>query len=231
MLCLSVLLFLAGSVSAQQFSCPDDGYYMDPVQCDKYYDCYRGTSVEKLCPDGLVFDNSQSPRVGQCTYPFLVECPPNYTLQPAQPTAACPRQNGIFQHEDIHNCRSYYECANGIDTEYACPSGLVFDEYSGTCVWERSGLRAECHQTRVTLSDGFKCPDVNQVATNGHETFHELHPKLDDCRSFYICFGGETPREGGCPEGQVFNDLSLVCDSPLNVPGCENYYGDGNDLI
>lgn len=37
--------------------------------------------TEKLCPDGLVFDVAQAPKVEQCNYPFLVECPEGSTLR------------------------------------------------------------------------------------------------------------------------------------------------------
>ena len=74
--------FFAALASAQLFNCPpDDGYYRDPVQCDKYYDCYRGEVTEKLCPDGLVFDDSIAPRVAQCNYPFLITCPEGASLR------------------------------------------------------------------------------------------------------------------------------------------------------
>lgn len=51
---------------AAQFECPDkNGFYADPVQCDKYYECYDNKPTTKLCPDGLVFDENLK-RYGKC---------------------------------------------------------------------------------------------------------------------------------------------------------------------
>jgi len=35
---------------------------------------------------------------------------------------------------------------------------------------------------------------------------------------------GKYPAVSGCPEGTVFDDKSLNCNDPLNVPECEGYY-------
>lgn len=221
---LAVLLFIGAA--AAQFQCPaEDGFYPDNKQCDKYYDCYRGTMTEKLCPDGLVFDVAQAPKVEQCNYPFLVECPEGSTLQIAQPAGIeCPRQNGYFEHEDPSNCNQYYECTNGGAVLRTCSTGLVFDEFTGTCQWEHAGYRTGCGKRVEVLPDGFSCPNETQVHTNGQALDHTRHLKPTDCRFFYICNEGKYPREVGCPQGTVFNDATLNCDDPRNVPGCEGYY-------
>ena len=57
-----------------QFKCPENtGYFPDPVQCDLYYKCSKGQPEEKLCPDGLVFDDS-NPSQARCDIPANVEC-------------------------------------------------------------------------------------------------------------------------------------------------------------
>ena len=62
--------------SAQSnFLCPEkDGYFPDPRQCDKYYDCYDGVAEEVLCPDGMVFNPNFDPRREPCDHYFQVEC-------------------------------------------------------------------------------------------------------------------------------------------------------------
>lgn len=61
-------------IDAQQFKCPSkDGQYEDPIQCDKYYECYDGRATEKLCPDGLVFDPTIR-KINKCDQPFNVDC-------------------------------------------------------------------------------------------------------------------------------------------------------------
>lgn len=54
--------------------CPEpNGYFPDAEQCDKYYDCRDGKITEKLCPDGLVF-NDFSPQHEKCDLPFGIDC-------------------------------------------------------------------------------------------------------------------------------------------------------------
>lgn len=57
------------------FTCPNDkrGQYQDPVQCDKYYECLDGEVFERLCPDGLVFDETIRLK-NKCDQPFNVDC-------------------------------------------------------------------------------------------------------------------------------------------------------------
>ena len=50
-----------------------NGYFPDAEQCDKYYDCRDGKFTEKLCPDGLVF-NDFSPQHEKCDLPFGIDC-------------------------------------------------------------------------------------------------------------------------------------------------------------
>lgn len=54
--------------------CPEpNGYYADAYQCDKYYACVDGAISEKLCPDGMVF-NDFSPLHEKCDLPFNIDC-------------------------------------------------------------------------------------------------------------------------------------------------------------
>ena len=56
---------------------------------------------------------------------------------------------------------------------------------------------------------------------------HQVHialPHPTDCRKFYTCLDGITPRDQGCPARKVFNPTTSSCDDPTNVVGCETYY-------
>ena len=57
------------------FQCPNDksGQFKDTVQCDKYYECDDGVATERLCPDGLVFDETIRLK-NKCDQPFNVDC-------------------------------------------------------------------------------------------------------------------------------------------------------------
>lgn len=60
---------------AIDFKCPNDKYgqYADEVQCDKYYECEDGKAAERLCPDGLVFDESIKLK-HKCNQAFNADC-------------------------------------------------------------------------------------------------------------------------------------------------------------
>ncbi|KAF7263820.1 hypothetical protein GWI33_000292, partial [Rhynchophorus ferrugineus] len=54
--------------------CPEPyGFFADAEQCDKYYQCEDGVVTEKLCPDGMVF-NDYSSEYEKCDLPFNIDC-------------------------------------------------------------------------------------------------------------------------------------------------------------
>ena len=57
-------------------SCPPEGvqYFPDNEQCDKYYECRNGVGSEKLCPDGLLFNDQITDGRYPCFYPPEVDC-------------------------------------------------------------------------------------------------------------------------------------------------------------
>lgn len=61
-----------------------NGRYAVPGQCDAYVECTDGVPEEKLCDDGLLFND----RVGlfsfPCQYPIDVNCTTRARLQAAQ---------------------------------------------------------------------------------------------------------------------------------------------------
>jgi len=221
-----VILAFASVVSAQQFKCPKpDGTFEDGRQCDKYYECFDGIAEERLCPDGLVFDPFSNKRE-PCDHYFNVDCGDRLELQPPRgPNDLCPRLNGFYAHPDPAVCNIFYACVEGVAEEYTCSPGLWFDEYRGVCNWPTETERTSCTTNHESLESGFTCPSVS----NPQDAFglSDPHPKYadpSDCAKFYICLNGVTPREQGCELGLVYNEQSLSCDSPKNVPECKDYY-------
>merc|ERR1712002_14963 len=135
-LCLAVGVTLAQDGPIP--SCPEkNGFFPDPDQCDKYYECVGDVPEEKYCPDGLLFD-STDPNSELCDYPFNVDCGSRAYVQEPEPglDPKCYRANGFFNHEDPTVCTKYYNCVHGYPHAYDCPAPLVFDEAQGTCVRE-----------------------------------------------------------------------------------------------
>ena len=101
---------------------------------------------------------------------------------------------------------------------------------------------AEKKTSAPRLSNGFVCPGGKLGVWMEHFDFfprtflhnflhalanHQVHialPHPTDCRKFYTCLDGITPRDQGCPVGRVFNPTTSACDDPTNVVGCETYY-------
>lgn len=55
-------------------NCPEPhGFFADAEQCDKYYACSDGAMTEKLCPDGMVF-NDYSSSEEKCDLPYNLDC-------------------------------------------------------------------------------------------------------------------------------------------------------------
>ncbi|XP_022910879.1 protein obstructor-E [Onthophagus taurus] len=221
-----VVFCLLSSTYAQVFKCPPkDGQYEDPDQCDKFYECRDGEPIQKLCPDGLVFDPTIR-KINKCDQPFNVDCGNRVNLQPPKPKGNCPRRNGFFAHPDPSICNIFYNCIEGEYTEIKCTAGLHFDEFSGTCVWPEAAQREGCKAKENKLDDGFVCPQESHTDQNGQVNIHPKFPNPNDCQKFYVCLNGVEPRDLGCTVGEVYNEVLQKCDAPENVPGCEDWYKD-----
>ena len=201
--------------------CPlRDGVFADAFQCDRYYECRDYQITEKLCPDGLVF-NDISPTLGRCDQIFSVNCTGREDRQDAQPTGDCPRRNGYYAHPDPANCGSFVHCVDGVSNRVECPAGLVFSLQMGTCQWPDQAGRTGCSSAEVL---SFECPGA-EAARDGAPDHLPLHPRYADpadCQFFFTCLDGVVPRRHGCEQGKVFNDDTKQCDKPENVPEC-NY--------
>ncbi|XP_074033949.1 cuticular protein analogous to peritrophins 3-A2 [Leptinotarsa decemlineata] len=215
------LVFIAGVYA--QYKCPQGtGFFPDPEECDLYYICSKGSYEERLCPDGLVFDDSD-PNTERCDIPANVDCKDRPILQEAKPSPGCPRANGYYRHPT--DCNKFHNCIDGIPKEISCPPGLAYDDIISTCTWPKNIKRAECFKPRrETLEDGFECPEGETQTNDGRKLPHPTFAHPDDCQKFYICRDGVTPQRGSCSSGKVYNEDTFTCDDPANVPGCENYY-------
>eukprot|EP00096_Caligus_rogercresseyi_P015433 TRINITY_DN786_c0_g1_i1.p1 TRINITY_DN786_c0_g1~~TRINITY_DN786_c0_g1_i1.p1 ORF type:complete len:437 (-),score=56.34 TRINITY_DN786_c0_g1_i1:94-1404(-) len=197
--------------------CPEaNGFYADSQQCDRYYECKDGQIFDKLCPDGLVFDEN-SLQFAKCSFSFSVNCDDRPELQPPQGNGACPRLNGYFPHEDPKVCDKFYFCVDGVANPIACPASLIFDPSKGQCAYSDQVKREGCSGEEVFQ---FECP---HSPGSPHE--HPRFPDPNDCQYFYICINGVSPRRNGCTDGLVFNKKSVACERPDKVEDeCRTWY-------
>lgn len=138
----------------------------------------------------------------------------------------CPRKNGIFAHPDETVCNVFYTCVDGEYIESKCTGGLLYHEESGTCVWPDLANRENCQEQKKKLKDGFECPTQKKNDASGQVVAHPHYIHPTDCQKFYVCLNGIDPRELKCDDGEVFNDETKRCDSPSQVPGCEDWFTD-----
>lgn len=61
-----------------------NGRYTVAGQCDAYVECRDGEPEEKLCSDGLVFNDKVDLFTFPCQYPIDVDCSSRAKLQPPQ---------------------------------------------------------------------------------------------------------------------------------------------------
>ncbi|KAK9871175.1 hypothetical protein WA026_011456 [Henosepilachna vigintioctopunctata] len=197
--------------------CPEPfGYFADAEQCDKYYECKDGQLTEKLCPDGMVF-NDYSSEYEKCDLPFNIDCSSRPNLQEPQPSLHCRRKHGYFSHEQPNVCDKFYFCVDGQFNMITCPNGLVYNEKAGICSWPDEAKKKGCSSSEVF---NFECPKVNE--TEG--LTHPRYADPDDCQFFYVCVNGNTPRRSGCKLGQAFDDVSKKCEWARKIPECADWY-------
>uniref|UniRef100_A0A1B0AT80 Chitin-binding type-2 domain-containing protein n=1 Tax=Glossina palpalis gambiensis TaxID=67801 RepID=A0A1B0AT80_9MUSC len=199
--------------------CPlSDGFFPDEEQCDKYYHCVDGVHTEKLCADGMVFNDYDS-NEEKCDLPYNIDCTKRHKLQPPQPSEHCPRKNGYFGHEKAGTCDKFYYCVDGQFNMITCPVGLVFNPKTGICTWPDEVGVTGCKSEDIFE---FECPKVNETVAVTHPRYADP----EDCQFFYVCVNGDIPRRNGCKLGQVFDDEKKLCEWARNVPDCADWYKD-----
>ncbi|XP_037080012.1 protein obstructor-E-like [Pollicipes pollicipes] len=218
---LALLTLSVPALGQESFLCPDDlpGFFPHEFSCDKYWSCLAGQSELMTCGNGLAFDDTDPTYEREnCDYLHSVDCGNRTELEPPISSPNCPRLYGIFADE--LNCNTFWSCWSGEANRYECPPGLAYDRDQRVCVW--ADKVAACKDEEE--EGRFECP----ARSSGIGTY-SLYAHPDDCRLYYVCMNN-APREYGCPLGTVFKigdlDGTGRCSDPLEVEGCEEYYGD-----
>jgi len=169
------------------FDCSGNGFFPDPFNCRKYWQCYGGGHGEHfLCPDDpatgepevfdLVFDG--------CNYQALTDCGDrpicgvcDEDCEPGKTTpASCSDKPPLDCSEladgyypDEYNCRKYWHCAGGHGQHMMCakdqnqgngPEDLQYNVEGVMCDWD---LRVDCGDRLVCDDCDENCvPDKNK---------------------------------------------------------------------
>ncbi|XP_053601664.1 protein obstructor-E-like [Plodia interpunctella] len=193
-------------------SCKDNERSPISGSCDRYIECVNGTSEERSCPDGLLFNPNASGY--PCQYPNEVACLERSSLQPAQPTDDCPHQFGFYKLGDARNCSYFRNCVNGVGYDFSCPEGLAFSPETYRCEWPDQV--ADCDAEAFL---GFRCPEVPVSRELGPPAGFRYYRADNNCQKYFLCIDGR-PRVLSCGGDSAFDDLTSTCVSADEVAAC-----------
>jgi len=211
-LCLAAFGVMVNAIGP----CPQpNGTYPISGSCDAYLECKNGIAEEKLCPDGLLFNERSTGY--PCAYPIDVQCSqPQGRFQPPQPTEDCPHQFGYYRMGDASHCGQFMNCASGRGYVFDCPEGLAWNIETYKCDWPDQV--PDCDAESFL---GFRCPAPapRSELLGQQEEEYQFYPSNENCQVYFICIEGR-PRRISCGEDLAFNPETNQCDDIENVPSC-----------
>lgn len=168
---------------------------------------------EKLCPDGLFFNDKVHWSGYPCGYPNEVDCAQRARSQIAQPTDECPHQFGYYKMGDSSHCSQFMNCAHGRGFLFDCPEDLAFNSETYRCEWPDE--TPDCDAESFLQ---FRCPP------NPNQEFQpqpdRKFPHPTNCQKYYVCGETNRPRLLSCGEGFGFNPETTSCEDRENVSTC-----------
>ncbi|XP_055338997.1 uncharacterized protein LOC129588682 [Paramacrobiotus metropolitanus] len=162
--------------------------------CTSYWVCMpNGLKHLLQCPAHLRFNEL----LGACDWPDRVSCS---SLMVGG--GFCADKIGFYPDPNS-NCKSYYFCsAEGRTYNFTCPGVLLYNEVNGACDDPQN-----VHCLTARMLDGFDCAGKMGL-------FADV---AQGCRVYYSCnaYGKKTRLQ--CPQGQIFNERSGICDMERTV--------------
>ncbi|XP_033113936.1 fibrillin-2-like, partial [Anneissia japonica] len=187
----------------------EDGNYANPMDCNSYYACSGGVTIDVSCPEGLAFNQQDN----ECQQPGDV--PGCAGTGPGGSPTCVGREDGFYA--DQTNCNRFYRCVGGVITSFNnCNPGLYFDAVSFSC----------------NLPENV--PNCGGGGGGGGICSGRLDGNYRDpqnCNQYIACSGGSLIATLSCQGNLVFNEDDDRCDFPQNVQGCETFVGDGGDPV
>jgi len=110
-------------------------YHANPYDCKSFYQCSNGVPYLHRCPSILVFN----PNLNVCDWPSNYQCQPRCSSEGGGPCdVACVQPWDVPEyHANPFDCKSFYQCSNGVPYLHDCPSVLVFNPNLNVCDWPR----------------------------------------------------------------------------------------------
>lgn len=174
--------------------CPTSGVSRipNPFSCTRYFLCFDGTPVERVCSPDLYFSRS------------LLRCVRREDSDCDLETKLCPATNdpnNIIFLANQEDCQKYFICYDGEPTEMDCGRQLHWDPLNNWCI------PAEYS----TCVPSFVLPEIREIDCPP-ESMNDLlfihHP--EDCRFFFTCFQMQS-RLQRCANRTLFDYIIATC--------------------
>lgn len=201
-------------------SCPEqEGLqtYFHPEHCDHYIKCANGSLSIEQCENGLLYDGKGNVHE-HCNYHWDVDCGQRKADVVPISSPGCEYKFGIYP-ESPSCSTNYIKCEHGYPHALECEPGLAYDDKIKKCNWPDL-LLDQCNPEAII---GFKCPD--KVDPHSPASKFWPYPRFaipGDCHRLITCVDG-YPRLISCGDEQVFDESSLTCADPEEVPKCSHY--------
>ena len=108
---------------------PDQTFFADPSDCQKFFQCDRGSAVPKTCEAGELWNDYDGKKI--CDWARNVDCC-NGTGKYEGP---CSDQldNSFLPHPE--DCQKFYQCDRGFPVEKECGVGTLWNQEIKNCDW------------------------------------------------------------------------------------------------
>jgi len=197
-LCLLVFVLSIQNIISKndEFVCPKDGRWPHPTDCEKYYTCNSGISVEGWCGNGLSYD----PDHQRCDLSKNIECQngerPSWT-----PPEGWGQSESVTSYA-ITKTTSDHDNENQVEKKTRAPKKRKTTTRPTT-------VATKLAHNRVTLP-------ISQLVENTECTFQGNMPDPDNCQSYYTCKEDVITRIH-CLDRQLFDEDTRLCNDYRKV--------------
>ncbi|UJR15055.1 hypothetical protein I4U23_002026 [Adineta vaga] len=226
-LCLLCLIINIHNVVSKtdEFICPKDGRWPHPSDCEKYYTCNTGISVEGWCGSDMSYD----PDHQRCDLTKNIEC-----KNGERPSWTPPE--GWGQSESV---TSYVITKT---TSHSHNENNDGDDYDNHEVKKklRPTKKRKTTVKSITIApkiaSEYVTASISQLVESSDCTFQGNMPDPDNCQYYYACREDLVARIR-CPGKQLFDEDSRIChdfrkvfcgNRPVNERGNDPCIGQAN---
>ncbi|CAF0890764.1 unnamed protein product [Adineta steineri] len=205
-----------------EFVCPQDGRWPHPTDCEKYYTCNTGISIEGWCGTGMTYD----PEHKRCDLSKNIDCQngerPGWT-----PPEGWGQSESVTSYVITKTTKSFDDDDDDNKNEVVKKTTRTPKRRKTTT--RPATIATKAARLHVTLS-------ISQLIENSECTFQGHMPDPDNCQTYYACREDVVTRVH-CPEKQLFDEDTRICNDyrkvfcanrPVNERGYDPCIGQQN---